>query len=73
MASSDELRFTVHGTGATPHCAINCATSAAAAELVGGLLALNLPERVLSIGRIEADGATNVVPDDVRLEGTLRT
>ena len=30
-------------------------------------------ERVLSIGRIEADGATNVVPDDVRLEGTLRT
>lgn len=74
MASSDELRFTVHGTGG--HAALRNQLRdpiAAAAELVGGLLALNLPERVLSIGRIEADGATNVVPDDVRLEGTLRT
>lgn len=74
MASSDELRFTVHGTGG--HAALRNQLHdpvAAAAELVGGLLALNLPERVLSIGRIEADGATNVVPDDVRLEGTLRT
>ena len=73
MASSDELRFTVHGTGG--HAALRNQLRdpvAAAAELVGGLLALNLPERVLSIGRIEADGATNVVPDD-RLEGTLRT
>ena len=74
MASSDELRFTVHGTGG--HAALRNQLRdpvAAAAEFVGGLLALNLPERVLSIGRIEADGATNVVPDDVRLEGTLRT
>ena len=74
MASSDELRFTVHGTGG--HAALRNQLRdpvAAAAELVGGLIALNLPERVLSIGRIEADGATNVVPDDVRLEGTLRT
>ena len=74
MASSDELRFTVHGTGG--HAALRNQLHdpvAAVAELVGGLLALNLPERVLSIGRIEADGATNVVPDDVRLEGTLRT
>ncbi len=45
---------------------------AAAAELIGALLALNDPECVLSIGRIEAAGATNVVPDEVSLEGTLR-
>ena len=43
MASSDELRFSVH------------------------------EECVLSIGRIEAGGATNIVPDEVYLEGTLRT
>ncbi len=74
MASSDELRFTVHGAGG--HAALRNQLRdpvAAAAELVGRLLALNLPERVLSIGRMEADGATNVVPDDVRMEGTLRT
>lgn len=28
---------------------------------------------MLSIGRVEAPGATNVVPDEVRMEGTLRT
>ena len=28
---------------------------------------------MLSIGRIDAAGATNVIPDEVRLEGTLRT
>jgi len=74
MASSDELRFTVRGTGG--HAALRSQLRdpvAAAAELIGGLLALNLPERVLSIGRVEAAGATNVVPDDVHLEGTLRT
>lgn len=74
MASSDELRFTVHGAGG--HAALRNQLRdpvAAAAELVGRLLALNLPERVLSIGRVEADGATNVIPDDVRMEGTLRT
>ena len=28
---------------------------------------------ILSIGRIEANGATNIVPDQVRLQGTMRT
>ncbi|MFR6635374.1 MAG: peptidase dimerization domain-containing protein [Alistipes onderdonkii] len=37
------------------------------------LIALNHEECVLSIGRIEAGGATNIVPDEVYLEGTLRT
>ena len=61
MASSDELRFTVHGTGG--HAALRNQLRdpiAAAAELVGGLLALTLPARGLSLGRIAADGATTV-------------
>lgn len=74
MASSDELRFRVHGAGG--HGAMRQQLRdpvAAAAELVVRLLELNAPERVLSIGRMEAAGATNVVPDEAYLEGTLRT
>lgn len=74
MASSDELRFTVAGRGG--HGArreLLVDPVAAGAALVGRLVALNEPERILSVGRFIADGATNVVPDTVRLEGTLRT
>jgi len=74
MAASDELRFTLHGTGG--HGAMRQQLKdpvAAAAELVTRLLALNSEECVLSIGRVEADGATNIVPDKVYMEGTLRT
>lgn len=74
MAANDELRFTVRGTGG--HGALRaqlCDPVAAAAELITTLLALNDPECTLSIGRVEAPGATNVVPDEVRMEGTLRT
>ena len=74
MASSDELRFSVHGTGG--HGAMRPQLKdpvAATAEFVTRLIALNHEECVLSIGRIEAGGATNIVPDEVYLEGTLRT
>ncbi|WP_295992306.1 M20 family metallopeptidase [uncultured Alistipes sp.] len=74
MAASDELRFTVEGAGG--HGALREQLRdpvAAAAALITELVALNAPERVLSIGRVEAAGATNVVPDRVRMEGTLRT
>ena len=74
MAASDELRFTVEGAGG--HGALRAQLRdpvAAAADCITRLLALNAPERVLSIGRVEAAGATNVVPDRVRMEGTLRT
>ena len=70
MASSDELRFSVHGTGG--HGAMRPQLKdpvAAAAEFVTRLIALNHEECVLSIGRIEAGGATNIVPDEVYLEG----
>ncbi len=74
MAANDELRFRLHGTGG--HGALRQQLKdpvAAAARLITELLALNDAECVLSIGRVEAAGATNVVPDEVCLEGTLRT
>lgn len=74
MASSDELRFRVHGTGG--HGAMRKLLKdpvAAGAELLTRLIALNSEECVLSIGRVEALGATNIVPDEVYMEGTLRT
>lgn len=74
MAASDELRFHVHGTGG--HGAMRAQLKdpiAAAAEFITRLVALNGEECVLSIGRVQAAGATNIVPDEVRMEGTLRT
>ena len=79
MASSDELRLNVKGRGG--HAALRQMLKdpvLAASELI-----VKLNERfqskhntiptVLSIGRFEAAGATNVIPDQVHLEGTLRT
>ncbi len=75
MASTDELHITVRGVGG--HGAIRKALKdpiQAAARLIINMLELgNSPDSVLSIGRVEADGATNVVPDEVALKGTLRT
>ena len=74
MAASDELRFRLHGTGG--HGAMRAQLKdpvAAGAELLTRLIALNGEECVLSIGRVEAAGATNIVPDEVCMEGTLRT
>ncbi|WP_296007749.1 M20 family metallopeptidase [uncultured Alistipes sp.] len=74
MAASDELRLRVRGTGG--HGALRGQLKdpvGAGAQLVTLLLALNGPECVVSIGRVEAPGATNVVPDEVYMEGTLRT
>ena len=74
MAASDELRLRIHGTGG--HGALRALLKdpvAASAELLTRLVALNGEECVLSIGRVEAAGATNIVPDEVYMEGTLRT
>lgn len=74
MAASDELRLRVHGTGG--HGAMRNQLKdpvAAAAELVTRLVGLNGEECVLSIGRMEAAGATNIVPFEAYMEGTLRT
>ncbi len=81
MASADELYFTVIGEGghaAEPH-SLQADAVVVAAELVTALQTVasrksppGIPT-ILSIGRFIADGATNVIPASVRLEGTLRT
>lgn len=80
MASSDELRFRVRGVGG--HAALRDRIKdpvRASAELIGMLYDIpaanpspSLPT-IVSIGKVRADGATNVVPDDVYMEGTMRT
>lgn len=80
MAACDELHFTVKGRGG--HAALRdniidpILPSAQLIELLYQLPGRNssphLPT-ILSIGRIEALGATNIVPDSVKLEGTMRT
>ena len=73
MAASDELRFWVRGKGG--HAAMRDKlndTVVAASHLVTMLNAVNDESTVLSIGKIVADGATNVIPDEVYMEGTFR-
>ena len=80
MASSDELRFTVRGVGGHGAMRRNIKDAVlAAAEFVVALHAIqptinpqNNPPLVLSVGRVVADGTTNVIPDEVHIEGTLR-
>lgn len=80
MAANDELRFTVNGVGG--HAALRDKlkdpVQAAVAFLskLYGIPALSpLPElpTIISIGKVTADGATNVVPDSIYMEGTMRT
>ena len=73
MAANDELRFWVRGKGG--HGAMREQlndTVVAAAHLVTILNAVNDENTVLSIGKVVADGATNVIPDEVYMEGTMR-
>ena len=80
MASCDEIYITVKGKGghgAVPHLAIDPVFIAS--HLVIALQSVvsrnanpTLPS-VLSIGKFIANGATNIIPDEVRLEGTFRT
>lgn len=80
MASADELYLTVRGTGghaAAPHLLTD--TVLAQAHILTALQAVisrNRPPGVpslLSFGRVIAEGATNVIPDEVRLDGTFRS
>lgn len=80
MASGDEVHITVKGKGghaALPHTTIN-------PILIASQLLLNLKEfndsqcpantpSIISFGKFIANGATNVIPDDVKIEGTFRT
>ena len=74
MASNDEIRFYVSGRGghAARRTEIDDSVTAMA-DMVLRTTALNTPECVVSIGRVIADGATNVIPSLVTAEGTMRT
>ncbi len=80
MASVDDLSIVVRGRGghaahpdrlADPVIASG-ALLVALQHLAGRMSPPSVPS-VLSIGRVIADGATNIVPDTVFLEGTFRT
>lgn len=74
MAASDELRFWATGEGG--HAAMRARIKdsvGCTCQLITELLALNDEDTVLSIGKLEAAGATNVIPKQVYSEGTLRT
>ena len=80
MASSDELYITIKGKGghgAIPELAIDPVPIAA--QIITSLQTLvsrnakpTVPS-VLTIGKVRADGATNVIPPEVYMEGTFRT
>mgnify|MGYP001199145085 FL=1 len=80
MASMDELFLTVKGEGghaAMPEKAIDpvLITShiiVAAQQLVSRMASPKIP-CVLSFGKVTANGAINILPDEVHIEGTFRT
>ncbi len=80
MASCDEIYVTVHGKGghgALPHKTIDPVLMAshiivALQQLVSRNANPETPT-VLSFGRIVGNGSTNVIPNEVKLEGTFRT
>lgn len=80
MASSDELYIRIKGRGghaAEPHMLID--PVAISAQLITTLQQLvsryadpKIPS-VLSFGKVIANGAANIIPDEVYIEGTFRT
>ena len=80
MASTDELYLTIRGQGghgAMPEMNLDSVLVAAhiivaAQQIVSRRANPKLPS-VLSFGKVIANGATNVIPDSVYIEGTFRT
>lgn len=80
MASTDEIYVKVKGKGghgAMPHLNIDpvmitAQILVALQQVVSRMAKPSLPT-VLSFGKVLANGATNVIPDEVYLEGTFRT
>lgn len=83
MASTDEIYFIVKGKGGHAAMPNDYNNPLLIASQI--LLELNktfmssrseeeaLPPTVLAFGKITGDGATNVIPDEVHVEGTFRT
>lgn len=79
MASMDELFITVKGRGghgAQPHLNIDPVLIAAhiiiALQQVVSRMADPVSPTVLSFGKLIAEGAINIIPDEVYIEGTFR-
>ena len=80
MASMDEIFVEVHGKGghgAQPHLNIDPVLIAsniivALQQIVSRIADPSMPT-VLSFGKVIANGAINVIPDKVYMEGTFRT
>jgi amidohydrolase len=80
MASTDEIYITVTGKGghgAMPHLNIDPVLISAhlivALQQIASRFAKPGMPTVLSFGKVIANGATNVIPDEVKIEGTFRT
>src|SRR5690606_29096263 len=80
MASMDELFVTVYGKGghgAQPHLNVDPVVIAAniivSLQQIVSRMARPFMPTVLSFGKVIADGAINVIPDKVYMEGTFRT
>lgn len=78
-AATDELHITVHGQGGHAALVRDHNPVLAAANLLMKLqtipdrLAPVKGETILAFGRFIADGIMNVIPEQVKLDGTLRT
>ncbi len=80
MASTDEVYLTVRGKGGhggTPELNVDpVLISAHILVALQQVVSRNLPPQlpaVLSFGRFIAEGRTNIIPNEVKLDGTLRT
>ncbi len=79
MASADEVYITIKGQGghaAMPERVKNTVLAASKTiielQQVKGKAPESIPT-VLSFGKVNANGATNILPDKVEIEGTFRT
>ena len=80
MASGDEVYLTIRGKGghaALPHTLNDTVLTAshiivALQQIVSREVPADIPT-VLSFGKIEGKGATNIIPEKVEIAGTLRT
>ncbi|MCR4828864.1 MAG: amidohydrolase [Bacteroidales bacterium] len=80
MASTDELYWTVKGRGghgATPHLSVDPILIAShivvALQQVVSRNASPMMPTTLSFGKINGNGRTNIIPDEVKMEGIIRT
>jgi amidohydrolase len=80
MASQDELYITIYGKqshGAKPHMSVDPIVTASQVILaLQTIVSRNTSPYdpiVITIGKIEGGSATNIIPAEVRLAGTIRT